>query len=107
MRRRSSGTIVASIIAALAVLLAIANIVMLEMNRRLQADVAARNHFIQQTVQIETLNREVVNALANLAVERNDEALKTLLAQHGITLNPSATGTRGQPTSPAAQPPRR
>ena len=98
---------VASIVSALAILLALVNIVLLELNRRLQAEVTARNHFIQQTVQIETLNREVVNALANLAVERNDEALKALLAQHGVTLNPSPAGARGQPTPQTSPPPRR
>ncbi len=106
--RGSRGTLWISIAAGLALLLAIANIVVVELNRGLQAQVNARNQFIQQSIQLEALNREIVGALANLAVERNDDALKSVLTQHGITFNTAAGASRGQPTVPGAQPgPRR
>lgn len=102
--RGRRGTVWISIAAGLALLLAIANIVAVELNRGLQAQVSARSQFIQQSIQLEALNREIVGALANLAVERNDDALKAVLTQHGITLNTAAGASRDQPTAPVAQP---
>ena len=102
--RGRRGTVWISIAAGLALLLAIANIVVLELNRGLQAQVNARNQFIQQSIQLEALNREIIGALANLAVERNDDALKALLTQHGITFNTAAGASRGPSTAPGTQP---
>ncbi len=48
----------------------------------------ARQQFLQQTQQLETLHRELVNAIANLAARDNDDALRAILTDHGI--NPSA-----------------
>ena len=102
--RGRRGTVWISIAAGLALGLAIANIVVVELNRGIQAQVNVRNHFIQQSIQLEALNREIVGALANLAVERNDDALKTMLTQHGITFNTAAGASRGQSTAPGSQP---
>ena len=48
--------------------------------------------------QLEGLHREIVNAIANLAVRNKDDALKTILTQQGITFNV------GQPESTVAPP---
>jgi type VI protein secretion system component VasK len=91
-----------TVLAAIAIILVLTNIVLFERNRSLQAEVSARAQYIQQTSQLEALNREIVNAIANLAVRNKDEALRNLLAQQGITINLGA----GQGGSPAAgQPP--
>ena len=47
---------------------------------------------------MEGLHREIVNAIANLAVRNKDDALKTILTQQGITFNV------GQPETTAAPP---
>ena len=84
--------------AALAIVLAFTNMVLFERNRSLQQEVSSRTQYIQQSVQLEGLHREIVNAIANLAVRNKDDALKTILTQQGITFNV------GQP-EPAAAPP--
>lgn len=95
--RRNRGTIWITIVAGLAVLLAITNIVLAELNARAKAEVAARNQVIQQRLQLDALTRELVSAIATLAAQRNDEALRTVLTEHGITVNPP----QGQSTAPA------
>ena len=95
----SAGQVCVTAIAALGVVLAVTNMVLFERNRALQAEVSSRAQFIQQSVQLEALNREIVNAIAGLAVRNKDDALKTILTQQGITFNV------GQAESTAAQPP--
>jgi len=87
-----------TVLAAIAIALVVTNIVVFERNRVLQAEVAARTQYLQQTAQLEVLNREIVNAIANLAVRNKDEALKALLTQQGIGINPGP----GQAGAPAA-----
>jgi MOFRL family/Domain of unknown function (DUF4147) len=91
-----------TVLAAIAIILVLTNIVLFERNRSLQAEVSARAQYIQQTTQLEVLNREIVNAIANLAVRNKDDALRTLLAQQGISINMGA-GQGGPP--PAGQSP--
>ena len=64
------------------------DIALFERNRRVQAELAGRQQFLQQAQQLETLQRELVNAIANLAARDNDEALRAILTDHGI--NPRA-----------------
>jgi len=91
-----------TVLAAIAIILVLTNIVLFERNRSLQAEVSARAQYIQQTTQLEILNREIVNAIANLAVRNKDDALRTLLTQQGISINMGA-GQGGPP--PAGQSP--
>ena len=89
-----------TVAAGVVAVLVLVNIVLFEGNRAVQAEVARRAQFIQQTVPLETLTREIVNAIANLALRNNDDALRMILAQHGITINPAPGGpaaTGGQP----------
>lgn len=87
-----------TILAAIAIALVVTNIVLFERNRVLQAEVGARTQYLQQTAQLEALNREIVNAIANLAVRNKDEALKALLTQQGININ-TGPGQAGAPPS--------
>jgi hypothetical protein len=92
--------------AAIAIVLLITDMVLVERNRILQAEVNSRAQFIQQTVQLEGLQREIVNAIANLAVRNKDEALKAILTQQGITINvnqPQSTSAPGLPQAPEAK----
>jgi len=85
-----------TVLAAIAIILVLTNIALFERNRSLQAEVTARAQYIQQTTQLEILNREIVNAIANLAVRNKDDALRTLLTQQGISINMGA-GQGGPP----------
>jgi hypothetical protein len=94
------------LVAVAAAALVIVNMVMFEMNRTLQAQVNGRAQYIQQTAQLEALNREIVTAIANLATRNNDDALRTVLSQHGITINPAGPAVTAPQTgsSPAPSP---
>ena len=83
-------------LAAVAVVLVAVTVILAERNRTAQAEVNRRAQYIQQTVQLERLHREIIQGIVNLAIRNNDEALRTLLTQHGVTIN--------QPQAPAAAP---
>jgi len=55
-------------------------------NQSIQAEVSERQQEIAQTMQLETLNRQLVTVLASLAMKTNDEQLKKILAESGVNL---------------------
>ena len=61
------------------------DITLFERNRAVQVELAARQQFLQQTQQLETLQRELIAAISNLAARNNDDALRAILTDHGIT----------------------
>ena len=79
------------------------NMVRFTQNRQLQLEVAQRAQFVQQTAALETLNREIVSALAQVAVRGPDEQIRSMLSTLGISVteNPSSSapvgGTAAQP----------
>lgn len=77
-------------LAALAVLLVIANAVLITQNREIQADLAQRQQFIQQTVPLEGLYRDIVKTLAEMAIKSSDRQVVNMLSSQGlsITVNP-------------------
>lgn len=87
-------------LAAIALLLAIVNMVVFSQNRAAQAEVSGRSQYIQQAAQLEPLYREMVKALADLAVRNNDAELRDMLTKQGITL----TASPPAPTAPAPEP---
>jgi hypothetical protein len=92
-------------IAGLGLVLVIINIVLFTGNRSIQAEVNTRQQFINQSLQLDRLNRELITALANLAARNNDEQLKNLLTSHGITFSVNQPGTSAPPAggpAPAA-----
>ena len=72
-------------IAVLGVFVAIANLAGTFNVRSLQAEVNERQKFVQDTVALESLNREIAQALAQLSVKNQDEDLRKLLDAHGIS----------------------
>jgi hypothetical protein len=90
---------ISTVLAAAALLLAGANVLLGSMNRSLQADIGQRQQYVQQSVQLEGLYREIIRALAELGARNNDEAVRALLGKHGITytVNPPAAGTPPAP----------
>lgn len=71
----------------LILLLVMLNILIAMGNHSLQAELAERQQDIAQTIQLETLNRQLITVLANMAVKTNDERLKKVLAESGINLD--------------------
>ncbi len=92
---------VATVVALIAAVVAGYDMMLFGQNRTLQAELARRSQFVQQTVQIEPLYRELVKALADLGVRNQDKALLDLLATQGITINAPATA----PAAPATAAP--
>ena len=84
--------------AALGIGLILTNMILFEWNRSLRQEVDARAQYIQQTVQLEALHRDIVNAIANLSVRNKDDALKTILSQQGITINVNPPQTTPAPS---------
>lgn len=80
-----------TVIAMLAVALAIVDIALHATNRTAQAEVAARTQYLQQTVQLQGLHQEIAKALAELAVRNQDPALRELLEKQGLARAPQAT----------------
>ncbi|HEX6801932.1 MAG TPA: hypothetical protein VF130_05580 [Candidatus Binatia bacterium] len=77
---------VLTILSSLLLLLVIVNIFISLGNQSIQSELGERQQAISQTIQLETLNRQLINVLASLALKTNDEALKKVLAAGGINL---------------------
>lgn len=94
---------------ALALVLAGANAVLFTGNRATQNDVNSRAQFVQQSVALEGLYRDIVKALAELAVKNNDAQLLQMLAAQGInvSVNAPAPSTAPSPAAPAPTAPKR
>jgi|SRR5450432_127404 len=90
-------------LALLAAIFVVTNMFLFTNNRSAQAEVSGRQEYIQQTVQLEGLYREIVKALADLSVRNQDADLKGLLTSQGISV------TINNPPPPPAtnQPPRK
>ena len=83
-------------IGALALLLVFLNGTLFIVNRDAQTEIGARQQFIQQTVPLDSLYREILKALAELALKNNDTQIIQMLAAQGINVSVNA---------PAAGPP--
>jgi hypothetical protein len=83
------------ILAVVALVLVVANVLLALGNQSVQADVNERQQFIAQSIQLEQLNRQVVAVLANMAVKGNDEQLKNLLTSSGVGVAPSPESAGG------------
>jgi hypothetical protein len=79
------GRVVLTIVTALMLVLALANVLLSLGNQSLRVEVNERQQLITQGMQLEGLHREIVTVLASIAVKNNDEQLKSLLASQGIS----------------------
>lgn len=81
-----------SVIAAVGLLLMILDIIYVNRNQTVRAEVEGRAQYIQQSVQLQGLYQEMIKALADLSVRNKDDKLRDLLNQEGIniTVNPPA-----------------
>lgn len=89
------------VLGALALLLVIANAVLFTQNRSAQVELNARQQYLQQTVGLESLYRDIVKALAELGVKNNDPQLLQMLAAQGINVSvtPTAPAAAAQPAA--------
>ena len=78
-----------SALAFLALALVVVNVFLSRSNAELQREVNERQLYIQQTLQLEGLYRDMVRGLAELAVQNKDDRLRALLASQGITVAPT------------------
>jgi hypothetical protein len=86
-------------LALLAAIFVVTNMLLFMSNRGVQVEVAARQEYIQQSVQLEGLYRDIVKALADLSVRNQDEDLKSLLASQGISITINAPPAPAAPTA--------
>src|SRR5882724_3835908 len=89
-------------LSGLALALVVAYIVLVQDNRSVQAEVNRRQQFINQSIQLGRISDTLIRALATAAVENNDDKLRELLAQNGISINPTTGAPEKQATPPAA-----
>jgi hypothetical protein len=87
--------------------LVVAYIVLVQDNRTVQAEVNRRQQFINQSIQLGRVNEALIRALAAAAVSNNDDKLRDLLAENGITINASgepvlSSSGPAEKTTPAA-----
>ena len=81
----------------LSVVLIMVNAGLLWANQSVEAEVANRQRFINQTAQLSRVNNALARALGNSAENNKDSRLSELLVQQGITLAPDTS-----PDLPAA-----
>ena len=73
-------------VGAVTLLLVIVNAVLFLGNRGSQIEVNNRQQYVQQSIQLEGLYREIVKALADLSIKNNDKQIRDMLATQGITV---------------------
>ena len=88
---------------AIALLAALVLVVTSMLNRSLQAQVAAGQAKIANAQAAANVNNGLIRLLAKSAAETGDPQIRTLLAQNGITYQPTA-GAGAAAVPPAATP---
>ena len=99
MRKNQHYTV--TLIAAACFAAMLASITLGYNNAKARAEVNQRQQFVQQSVQLEGLYKEIVRALAELGARNNDGDVKAMLQKNGITY----TANAATPAAPAATAP--
>lgn len=97
---KRTGSMVRDGLAILALILAVLSVAGAQRNRSLQSEVEAGQQALVRGQTFANVNNSLIQLLAKTAAERNDQALRDLLARNGITYQVSA------PAQPAAPPAR-
>ncbi len=77
-------------LSALALLLLVTNIALVNSNGVLQGEINQRQTAINNAVNLSQLNNSLVQALADLSVKNDDKDIRDLLAAQGITIKPKS-----------------
>jgi hypothetical protein len=93
-------------LAALALVLVVVNAALTLANRSAQTEVNARQQFINANLQLSRVSETLIRTVAAVAANKNDDTLRILLAQHGITytVNQNPSGSAGAAVAPYATP---
>ena len=88
---------------ALSLLLALVNATLFIVNRDAQGALAQSQQYVQQSLALEGLYRDIVKALAESGTRSNDRAMLDILAAQGlsVTVNGSPTAASGAASGPA------
>jgi hypothetical protein len=104
---------VSTLLGTVAFVLMLVNAALFTLNRDAQTALGQRQQFVQQTIGLEALYRDIVKALAESAVRGNDPQLIAILSAHGLSVTidgparaAAAAGTAA-PSPTAAAPVRR
>jgi hypothetical protein len=88
-----------SALACVALILAIIDMFLVTANRSTQDEYNARARYIQQSLQVEPVYKDLIRALAELSARQNDPQLRELLLAQGITFSvasPAAAQSAGE-----------
>jgi len=91
-------------LSGITLVLVVVYIFVIQDNRSVQSEVNQRQQFINQSIQLGRVNDALIRALAATAVSNKDDKLRDLLAQNGITINPT-TGAPEREAAPATAAP--
>ena len=84
-----------------ALLLVVTNALLFTQNRSVQGVLTQRQQFIQQTAPLEGLYRDIVKALAEMAVKGNDRQVLAMLSAQGLTVSVNNPVSAPAETAPA------
>lgn len=92
-------------LAVAAIVLVIANMLLVGRTLDVQSELGQRQQFIQQSVALEALYRDMVKSLAELGIKSGDTQVLQLLTAQGINLSyQSATAPPASSATPKAVP---
>jgi len=91
MHRSQALHLVSLGLGVLSAVLVVLNVGLLWANQTIEAEIASRQQYINQSAQLSRVNNALARALANSAENNKDGRLSELLAQQGITLAPEAS----------------
>ena len=92
-------------LSGITLVLVVVYLYLVQANRSVQAEVNQRQQFINQSIQFNRVNDALIRALAATAVSEKDDKLRDLLAQNGITINPTTGAPSMKTVSPPSAPP--
>jgi type VI protein secretion system component VasK len=72
--------------AGITLALVLVNMFLFQANRELQAQANSRAQYVQQSVAMEQLQRQIAQELANLALRTRDDQVRDLLAAEGFNV---------------------
>ena len=91
-------------LSGITLVLVVVYIVLTQDNRSVQTEINQRQQFINQSIRLGRVNDALIHILATTAVSNNDDKLRDLLAQNGITINPATGAPEREAAPPAAAP---
>jgi len=83
-------------ISAVTLVLALIDVAMTSSVRELQTDVGHRQQYLNQSVALGRLNSQIIQTLAKLSAQSNDEAIRSMLAKNGVTFKLNAPRDNGK-----------